>query len=173
MFPVEKQKMTDDMLGNGQYKPGYTQAYFPGCTHGFAARGDPASLQFWLRDVQQLNTRFNRVPPKSKPGRRARSRTPLSSSSSICENPIPATPQSQSSEYLSMLPRSRHAHDVRYPRSLFNHRVCTLVGEKPILQRKTTREHYSRQTNSDSEESTRSHRGRCRTRWVSCSRRRN
>jgi hypothetical protein len=28
MFPAEMQNMTDDMLGNGQYKPGYTQAYF-------------------------------------------------------------------------------------------------------------------------------------------------
>jgi hypothetical protein len=48
MFPAEKQKMTDDMLGNGQYKPGYTRAYFPGCSHGFACRGDPASVSFSL-----------------------------------------------------------------------------------------------------------------------------
>jgi len=40
MFPPEKQKITDELLGNGQYKPGYVREYFPGCSHGFAVRGD-------------------------------------------------------------------------------------------------------------------------------------
>jgi hypothetical protein len=32
--------VTDDLLGNGAHAPGYTREYFPGCTHGFAVRGD-------------------------------------------------------------------------------------------------------------------------------------
>jgi hypothetical protein len=28
------------VLGNGQYAPGYVREYYPGCTHGFATRGD-------------------------------------------------------------------------------------------------------------------------------------
>jgi hypothetical protein len=33
-------RITDELLGNGQYKAGYERAYFAGCTHGFAVRGD-------------------------------------------------------------------------------------------------------------------------------------
>jgi len=39
-FPHEKQEITDKLLGDGKYKHGYKRAYFPGCTHGFAVRGD-------------------------------------------------------------------------------------------------------------------------------------
>jgi hypothetical protein len=40
MFPPEKAKIADEVMGNGQYAPGYTREYFAGCTHGFAVRGD-------------------------------------------------------------------------------------------------------------------------------------
>jgi hypothetical protein len=43
MFPHEAQKVTDELLGNGKYAPGYVREYFPGCTHGFAVRGDMVS----------------------------------------------------------------------------------------------------------------------------------
>jgi dienelactone hydrolase len=39
-FPPEKQKIADDVLGSGKYAPGYERTYWPGCTHGFAVRGD-------------------------------------------------------------------------------------------------------------------------------------
>jgi hypothetical protein len=51
MFPVEKQKLTGDVLGNGQYKPGYTRAYFAGCTHGFANRGDPVRVLCYAAEL--------------------------------------------------------------------------------------------------------------------------
>jgi dienelactone hydrolase len=44
-FPPEKQKITDELLGYGQYTPGYERAYFAGCTHGFAVRGDLVSAR--------------------------------------------------------------------------------------------------------------------------------
>ncbi|KAH7101137.1 alpha/beta-hydrolase [Auriculariales sp. MPI-PUGE-AT-0066] len=40
MYPVEKQKKGDEILGDGKYAPGYLRTYWPGCTHGFAVRGD-------------------------------------------------------------------------------------------------------------------------------------
>ncbi|EJD49375.1 alpha/beta-hydrolase [Auricularia subglabra TFB-10046 SS5] len=39
-FPPELQEKTDALLGGGKYKPGYERTYWPGCTHGFAVRGD-------------------------------------------------------------------------------------------------------------------------------------
>lgn len=39
MFPPEAQAKADEILGNGKF-PGYKREYFPGCTHGFAVRGD-------------------------------------------------------------------------------------------------------------------------------------
>ena len=41
MYPPEKQKIGDDILGGGSTETKtYKRAYFPGCTHGFAVRGD-------------------------------------------------------------------------------------------------------------------------------------
>jgi hypothetical protein len=40
MFPPEKQAVADAVLGGGQYVPGYTRNFYPGCAHGFASRGD-------------------------------------------------------------------------------------------------------------------------------------
>ncbi|KZW03102.1 alpha/beta-hydrolase [Exidia glandulosa HHB12029] len=40
MFPLEAQAKTDELLGSGKYKAGYERTYWPGCTHGFAVRGD-------------------------------------------------------------------------------------------------------------------------------------
>ncbi|KAI0085737.1 alpha/beta-hydrolase [Irpex rosettiformis] len=39
-FPIESQKVADEVLGNGQFAPGYERTYWDGCTHGFAVRGD-------------------------------------------------------------------------------------------------------------------------------------
>lgn len=41
MFPAEKQKASDEILGGGQPEAeNYKRAYFPKCEHGFANRGD-------------------------------------------------------------------------------------------------------------------------------------
>ena len=40
MYPAEKQKIGDEILGNGKHAPGYERTYWEGCTHGFAVRGD-------------------------------------------------------------------------------------------------------------------------------------
>lgn len=42
-FGLESQAKTDELLGDGKYKPGYKRTYWKGCTHGFAVRGDMAS----------------------------------------------------------------------------------------------------------------------------------
>ncbi|TFY76690.1 hypothetical protein EWM64_g7325 [Hericium alpestre] len=39
-FPAEKQAKADELFGDGKFKPGYNQTYFPGVVHGFAVRGD-------------------------------------------------------------------------------------------------------------------------------------
>ncbi|KAI0339409.1 alpha/beta-hydrolase [Trametopsis cervina] len=39
-FPHEKQEITDGLLGEGKFAPGYLRTYWEGCTHGFAVRGD-------------------------------------------------------------------------------------------------------------------------------------
>lgn len=43
-FPPEKQKVVDELLGNGKYAPGYERTYWEGCVHGFAVRGDMVRL---------------------------------------------------------------------------------------------------------------------------------
>ncbi|KZW03100.1 alpha/beta-hydrolase [Exidia glandulosa HHB12029] len=40
VFGSEAQEATDRVLGEGKYEPGYERTYWPGCTHGFAVRGD-------------------------------------------------------------------------------------------------------------------------------------
>jgi len=40
MYPPEAQAKGDEILGGGKFKPGYERAYFDGCEHGFAVRGD-------------------------------------------------------------------------------------------------------------------------------------
>jgi len=40
-FPIAAQTQADELLGNGKFKPGYSRTYSPGCSHGFAVRGDP------------------------------------------------------------------------------------------------------------------------------------
>ena len=41
MYPVESQKLGDDILGGGKTETeNYKRAYFPKCVHGFAVRGD-------------------------------------------------------------------------------------------------------------------------------------
>ena len=41
MYPAEAQKKGDELLGNGtQEGEKYKRNYYPGCTHGFAVRGD-------------------------------------------------------------------------------------------------------------------------------------
>lgn len=44
-FPKESQKIADEMLGDGKYKPGYLRTYWEGCNHGFAVRGDLSQPQ--------------------------------------------------------------------------------------------------------------------------------
>ncbi|EAU90115.1 dienelactone hydrolase [Coprinopsis cinerea okayama7 len=39
-FPIEAQAITDSILGDGKFAPGYKRTYWEGCTHGFAVRGD-------------------------------------------------------------------------------------------------------------------------------------
>ena len=39
-FPLESQKIADELLGDGKYKPGYKRTYWEGCSHGYAVRGD-------------------------------------------------------------------------------------------------------------------------------------
>ncbi|KAI0703746.1 alpha/beta-hydrolase [Cytidiella melzeri] len=39
-FPIASQKIADEILGNGQFAPGYERTYWEGCNHGFAVRGD-------------------------------------------------------------------------------------------------------------------------------------
>ncbi|KII87466.1 hypothetical protein PLICRDRAFT_43104 [Plicaturopsis crispa FD-325 SS-3] len=39
-YPAEKQKIGDEILGDGKFAPGYERKYFAGCTHGFSVRGD-------------------------------------------------------------------------------------------------------------------------------------
>ncbi|KAG2063789.1 alpha/beta-hydrolase [Suillus decipiens] len=39
-FPASAQAKADEILGDGKFAPGYKREYFPGCTHGFAVRGD-------------------------------------------------------------------------------------------------------------------------------------
>jgi hypothetical protein len=43
MFPPEKQAIADEVLGGGKFAPGYERTYWPGCTHGYAVRGDLVS----------------------------------------------------------------------------------------------------------------------------------
>ncbi|KAL1692439.1 dienelactone hydrolase [Schizophyllum commune] len=40
MFPPDLQAKTDAILGDRKFAPGYRRDYWPGCTHGFANRGD-------------------------------------------------------------------------------------------------------------------------------------
>jgi dienelactone hydrolase len=39
-FPLAAQEQADAILGGGKFAPGYKREYFPGCSHGFAVRGD-------------------------------------------------------------------------------------------------------------------------------------
>ena len=39
-FPIEAQAQADEILGGGKFAPGYKRNFYPGCTHGFAVRGD-------------------------------------------------------------------------------------------------------------------------------------
>ncbi|KAG1823956.1 Alpha/Beta hydrolase protein [Suillus subaureus] len=39
-FPTAAQAKADEIFGDGKFAPGYKREYFPGCTHGFAVRGD-------------------------------------------------------------------------------------------------------------------------------------
>ncbi|EGG09426.1 uncharacterized protein MELLADRAFT_52005 [Melampsora larici-populina 98AG31] len=39
-FPIEFQKLTDKILGDGKYKPGYKHNYYAGVVHGFGSRAD-------------------------------------------------------------------------------------------------------------------------------------
>ncbi|KAH8833223.1 dienelactone hydrolase endo-1,3,1,4-beta-D-glucanase [Flagelloscypha sp. PMI_526] len=39
-FPLEKQEIADNILGDGKFKPGYKREHFEGANHGFAVRGD-------------------------------------------------------------------------------------------------------------------------------------
>lgn len=41
VYGAEKQKAGDEILGDGKTEgPAYKTTYWPGCTHGFAVRGD-------------------------------------------------------------------------------------------------------------------------------------
>ena len=43
-FPQDAQAKADELLGGGKFAPGYERTYWPGCTHGFAVRGDLVRL---------------------------------------------------------------------------------------------------------------------------------
>ncbi|CCM02588.1 uncharacterized protein FIBRA_04691 [Fibroporia radiculosa] len=38
-FPKEQQAQADEVLGGGNFEPGYERTYWEGCAHGFAVRG--------------------------------------------------------------------------------------------------------------------------------------
>lgn len=40
VFPIEAQKVADEIFGGDKFAPGYERTYWEGCTHGFAVRGD-------------------------------------------------------------------------------------------------------------------------------------
>ena len=40
IYPKESQVIGDEILGGGKFAPGYKREYWPGCRHGFGARGD-------------------------------------------------------------------------------------------------------------------------------------
>ena len=40
VFPLEAQTKADEIMGNGQFAPGYERTYWEGCAHGFAVKGD-------------------------------------------------------------------------------------------------------------------------------------
>nr|GAT47358.1 predicted protein [Mycena chlorophos] len=40
VFPPADQEITDSILGDGKFAPGYKRVYWAGCAHGFAIRGD-------------------------------------------------------------------------------------------------------------------------------------
>ena len=45
-YPIESQKIGDDILGGGKTETeNYKRAYFAGCVHGFAVRGDLSDPQ--------------------------------------------------------------------------------------------------------------------------------
>ncbi|KAA1127864.1 hypothetical protein PGTUg99_008791 [Puccinia graminis f. sp. tritici] len=39
-FGAEAQKQSDEILGDGKYKPGYKRTYYPGASHGFGIRAN-------------------------------------------------------------------------------------------------------------------------------------
>ncbi|TDL26717.1 alpha/beta-hydrolase [Rickenella mellea] len=44
-YGPERQAIGDQLLGGGKFAPGYKRTYWPGCTHGFAVRGDISNPQ--------------------------------------------------------------------------------------------------------------------------------
>lgn len=43
-YTIAFQNVTDEILGDGQYKPGYKRNYYPGASHGFGTRPDLSKL---------------------------------------------------------------------------------------------------------------------------------
>ncbi|KAG0141719.1 hypothetical protein CROQUDRAFT_663449 [Cronartium quercuum f. sp. fusiforme G11] len=54
-FPPEFQKVTDEILGAGKYKPGYKRNYYPGASHGFGCRADLAKSEEKKAFVESTN----------------------------------------------------------------------------------------------------------------------
>ena len=61
-FPVEAQATADEMFGGGKFAPGYERTYWPGCTHGFAVRGDLVRLPNVWSSAQADYMRFAERP---------------------------------------------------------------------------------------------------------------
>jgi hypothetical protein len=47
-FPLEASAKADEVLGNGQFAPGYKREFFDGCSHGFAVRADLVRWHFFF-----------------------------------------------------------------------------------------------------------------------------
>ena len=77
-FPPSAQKIADEILGDGQFVPGYKRTYWEGCTHGFAVRGDLVSLSYHIGVVVLTRRLFaNRATQRSKQGKKVSSEKAL------------------------------------------------------------------------------------------------
>ncbi|WAQ90330.1 hypothetical protein PtA15_12A319 [Puccinia triticina] len=60
-FGADAQQRSDELLGDGQYKPGYKRTYYPGASHGFGIRANlsnPAEKQAFDDSYKQIVTWF-------------------------------------------------------------------------------------------------------------------
>lgn len=61
LFTPELQKIADEMLGDGKYKPGYKRTYYADASHGFGCRADldnPAEKKAFDESFKEIVTWF-------------------------------------------------------------------------------------------------------------------